>query len=65
MAMSIFGHQRDGVEFTIGVLGLSKVRLIGDQYSLKIIVLVERNQESQMEHMQSDFAKVLYSHLGI
>jgi hypothetical protein len=65
MVMSIFSRQRDAVEYITEVLDLSKARLNGDQYSLRITMLVEHIQVSRIGRMLSGYAKNLCSRLVI
>ena len=62
MLTSIFGRQRDAVEYIAGVLSLSGAGRNGDQYGPRIIVLVER---IQVGRMLSDCARNLCSCLVI
>jgi hypothetical protein len=55
MAMSIFGRQRDTVEYITGALGSSKVKADGGPYGLRIIVLVGRVPESWMGRTLSGY----------
>ena len=63
IAMSIFGRQRDTVEYITGAPGLNKVKPNGDLYGLRITVLAGRVPESWMRCMLLGYASNSCSHL--
>ena len=61
--MSIFGRQRDTVEYITGAPGLSKAKLNGNLYGLRITVPVGRVPEPWMGHMLLGYVRNSCSHL--